>query len=176
MEQNHMFAILIMNGVGLFLGILCGVLSYRHQRKISKRKGLIWGFGCFFGWWLLFIAIIGIAEFEDESRKKSAFEDLEKSYENRGDKKHESYKNLELVLVTSSTKHSTYQYMYVANFNKKVTYKGKINISLIKNDKTVSKYTTGTITIKPGEKKEVKNDIDTNYFDSYSWHWDGELK
>jgi hypothetical protein len=171
-----MFAFMIMNGIGLCLGILCGILSYRHQRKISKRKGLMWGFGCFFGFVLAFNAMAGFAELEMQSRKKSAFEDLKEKYEARGDKNHESYQNLELVLVTSSTKHSTYQVMYVANFNKKVTYRGKIKISLIRDDKTVSKYTTDMITIKPGEKKQIKNDIDTNYFDSYSWRWDGELK
>lgn len=78
---------------------------------------------------------------------------MEKNNEERGNEE-ESFANLELSLKTDRNKGPDTHYIYVANFNKKVSFHGKVYIKTIVNNKIVDgEYTTKKITIK----KEKRN-------------------
>jgi hypothetical protein len=165
------------NGGALVLGLILGIAAYNHYRKINKKKGILWAIGCILTCVLFVNGIIKIVDIMDEQRKEKAFELLEETYEDRGDHENESYDNLELVVSPEKIKRFTSYNIYVANFNKQYTYKGKIKITIKnKKDKVVFTHVTETVTIKPGEKKEIENVNYDTWNPGYSWQWLGELK
>lgn len=165
------------NGGALVLGLILGIGAYKHYRKINKKKGVLWATGCILTCVLFVNGIIKIVDIMDEQRKEKAFELLEETNEDRGDHENESYDNLELVVSPEKIKRFTAYNIYVANFNKQYTYKGKIKITIKnKKDKVVFTHVTETVTIKPGEKKEIENVNYDTWNPGYSWQWLGELK
>jgi hypothetical protein len=177
MDKNEIIAFSVMNGVGLILGLIFGLGLYNHKSKISKAKGIMWGIGSFLACMIVFNGIIAFVEFMDQKRKESAFVELDERFESRGDENKESYKNLELVVSTEELKRTTYHNIYVANFNEKFTYHGKIKVKLLNKDEIIiTEHTTESITIKPGEKKEINSFEYDKWYYTYSWRWLGELK
>ncbi|MBH0171665.1 hypothetical protein [Fictibacillus sp. 18YEL24] len=162
----------------LMFGVFLAVGSFSYYKNLNQtKKGIYWAVGCIATCLLVINGIMAIVDLKDEHLKKEAFELLEETYEDRGDPKNESYKNLELVVTPEKVKRYTSYNIYVANFNKQSTYKGKVEITIRnKKDKKLFTHVTETITIKPGEKKEIKNTNYDTWNPGYSWKWLGELK
>lgn len=162
----------------LALGLILAISSFVHYKKLGRtRTGVYWAIGCIATCLLAMNGIMKVADAMDEHMKKEAFELLDERYEDRGDPNNESYKNLELVVNPEKIRSFTAYNFYVANFNKKYTYKGKIQITIRnKKDKKIFTHVTKSITIKPGEKKEIKNANYETWHPNYSWRWLGELK
>jgi hypothetical protein len=171
------FLVAAFNGGALVLGLILGFAAYNHYRKINKKKGILWAIGSILTCVLLVNGIIKIVDIMGEHRKETAFKILDETFEDRGDHENESYENLELVVSPEKVKRYTAYHIYVANFNKQYTYKGKIEIKIKnKKDKVVLTHTTETVTIKPGEKKELKSFTYETWNAGYSWKWIGELE
>jgi hypothetical protein len=170
--------VLYFNTGGLVFGIILGITSFNYYRKLNKtKKGVYWFIGCVATCLLFTNGIIKIVDIMDEHRKEEAFAELEEAFEDQGDHESESYDNLELVVTPEKIKRFTAYHIYVANFNKQYTYKGKIKITIKnKKDKEVFTHITETITIKPGEKKEIENVNYDTWNPGYSWQWLGKLK
>lgn len=165
--------------IGAFaFGLILAITSFNYYKKLGRtRTGLYWAIGCIATCLLVMNGIIKIVDMMDEHMKKEAFSLLEETYEDRGDPNNESFKNLELVVTPEKIKRFTAYHIYVANFNKQDTYKGEIEITIKnKKGKKVFTHVTETITIKPGEKKEIKNKNYDTWNPGYSWKWLGELK
>ncbi|MQR93620.1 hypothetical protein [Fictibacillus phosphorivorans] len=165
--------------IGAFaFGLILAITSFVHYKKLGRtRTGVYWAIGCIATCLLFINGIIKIVDIMDEHTKKQAFETLEETYHERGDHNNESFKNLEVVVIPEKGRGSAAYKIYAANFNKQYTYKGEIKIT-VKNrqEKKVFTHVTETVTLKPGEKKELKNTLyDTTHY-NYSWRWLGKLK
>jgi hypothetical protein len=167
---------LIMSGIGTFFGIFAAYFAYLKKSAVSKRSGWIWAIGSFIFCVVFFNVIMNFVNLSNDQRKEEAFSVMERQYEEKGEKNSESLKNLRLSIQTDSQTKSISHYIYVANFNEKQTYKGKVHVELIRDDEKVAEYTTKTLTLKPGEKQEVTFFKGPRKYDFYRWEWQGNLK
>ncbi|MGM0807393.1 MAG: hypothetical protein ACQET8_22055 [Bacillota bacterium] len=178
MDNDYLSGVFWFNIGAFAFGLILAISSFVHYKKLGrKRTGVYWAIGCIATCLLVMNGIIKVSDVMDEHMKKQAFETLEETYHERGDRNNESFKNLEVVVNSEKGRWSTAYNIYAANFNKQYTYKGKIEIT-VKNrqEKKVFTHVTETVTLKPGEKKELKNtNYDTTHY-SYSWRWLGKLK
>jgi uncharacterized membrane protein len=170
--------VLVFNSGALVLGIILGILSFNYYKKMNKKKvGIYWAIGCVVTCLFFVNGIIKIVAIMDEHTKENAFELLDERFAKRGDHENESYDNLELVVSPEKGKFSTDYNIYVANFNKQYTYKGKVKVTFKdKKDEVILIHTTEMVTIKPGEKKEIESASYKTWNPGYSWQWLGELK
>jgi hypothetical protein len=165
--------------IGAFVfGLILAITSFNYYKKLNRTlTGIYWAIGCIATCLLLVNGIIKVVDSMDEHMKKEAFETLHERYEDRGNPNNESYDNLELVVFPEKLKWSTSYNIFVANFNKQFTYTGKIKITIKnKDDNKVFTHVTETVTLEPGEKKEIKNTNYDTWHSGYSWRWLGELK
>jgi hypothetical protein len=170
--------IIFWNLLAFFLALIFAIGYYKKKKKekVSQIRAELWGTAVFIGVMIFFNGIILYANYSDEQRVKAAYTEMEKNNEERGKEEEESFANLELSHKTDKNKGPDTHYIYVANFNKKVSFHGKVYIKTIINNKIVDgEYTTKKITIKPGEKKQVDQFDGRSLYDSYSWEWKGEL-
>lgn len=165
---------IVVGSIGLFVAIS----AFIHYRKLNQTgRAIRWFIGSLTVCLIFVNGIIKVVEIMDEHMRKEAFELLDESFKERGDPNNESYDNLELVVTPDKNRSSTSYNIYVANFNKQYSYKGKIKITIRnKRDKKVFTHVMETITIKPGEKKEIENVNYDTWHPNYSWRWLGELK
>ncbi|MBY6038570.1 hypothetical protein KUV80_18200 [Fictibacillus nanhaiensis] len=165
--------------IGAFaFGLILAITSFNYYKKLNRMKtGVYWAIGCITICLLFVNGIIKVVDLMDENMKEGAFETLQERYEDRGDHKNESYDNLEVVVIPQKLKWSTSYNIYIGNFNKLYTYTGNVEITIWnKKDKKVFTHVTEKVTIKPGEKKEIKNVNYDTWHSGYSWKWLGELK
>jgi hypothetical protein len=178
MDNDYLSGVIWFNIGAFAFGLILAISSFNHFRKLGRtRTGLYWAIGCIATCLLFINAIIKIVDTMDNHMKNQAFETLEETYQERGDHNNESFKNLEVVVIPEKGRGSASYNIYAANFNKQYTYNGKIEIS-VKNrqEKKVFTHVTEAVTLKPGEKKELKNTLyDTTHY-SYSWRWLGNFK
>lgn len=167
---------LIMSGIGVVFGIISGYFAYIKKRRVSKRAGWLWAIGSFIFCLVFFNVIMTFANFSNDQRKDEAFSVMERQYEEKGEKSSESIKNLRLSVQTDSQSNTIDHYIYVANFNEKQTFNGKVHVELVRDDEIVAEYTTKTLTIKPGEKRGVTFFKGPRKYDFYRWEWQGNLK
>jgi hypothetical protein len=172
-----MWLIIFTNILAFILALIFGIGYYKKKKKekVSQIRAELWGTAVFIGVMIFFNGVIVYVNYSDEQRVKAAYTEMEKNNEERGNEE-ESFANLELSLKTDRNKGADTHYIYVANFNKKVSFHGKVYIKTIINNKIVDgEYTTKKITIKPGEKKQIDHFDGRSLYDSYSWEWKGEL-
>lgn len=173
----QVWLIIFWNLLAFILALIFGIGYYKKKKKekVSQIRAELWGTAVFIGVMVFFNGIILYVNYSDEQRVEAAYTEMEKNNEERGNEE-ESFANLELSLKTDKNKGQDTHYIYVANFNKKVSFHGKVYIKTIINNKIVDgEYTTKKITIKPGEKKQIDQFDGTSLYDSYSWEWKGEL-
>ncbi|MET3730265.1 hypothetical protein ABID52_003906 [Fictibacillus halophilus] len=178
MDNDYLSGVIWFNIGAFSFGLILAISSFVHYKKLGRtRTGVYWAIGCIATCLLVMNGIIKVSDVMDEHMKKEAFELLNERYEDRGDPNNESYDNLEVVVTPDKLRSSTSYNIYVANFNKQYSYKGKIKITIRnKKDKKVFTHVTESITIKPGEKKEIENALYDTWHPNYSWKWLGELK
>lgn len=172
-----MWLIIFWNLLALILGLLFGISLYKKKKKENgELKGKIWGVGVFVIIMIFFNGVIFYTDFIDERRENSAFKDMEESYKENGVPNQESYKNLKLSIKTYKLSQKRKYAVYVANFNDRVSFNGKVTIVVKDDNDKVGEITTKQITLKPGEKMMIDSYNGPNYYDEYSWKWIGALK
>jgi hypothetical protein len=167
---------LIMNAIGIILGLVLGYGYFKSKSTISKKKGWTWAIGSFIVCVVFFNVITTFVNVSNDNRNDQAVEDMKQQYEEKGNKNSDTFKNLRISIQTEEQKRTIDHYIYVANYNKNQTFKGKVHVELMRDDKKVAEHTTEMITLKPGEKKEVTFFKGPRKYDSYKWQWQGELK
>ncbi|MCM3719813.1 hypothetical protein [Fictibacillus phosphorivorans] len=170
-----LWLIIIGNLVALILAIIFGVGIYKRKKAEGKR-GEIWGIGVFLGIMLFFNGVVVYTDMGNDRREKSAFNEMEQRYKSEGDQDQESFNNLKITIRTHGIKKTTYHSVYVANFNNKKSFHGKISVKLLENGERVGDFTSEKITIEPGAKFKVDTFTGTQFYDEYSWKWIGELE
>ncbi|MBH0167581.1 hypothetical protein IHV12_21980 [Fictibacillus sp. 7GRE50] len=173
----QLWLIIFCNLLAIFLGLIFGIGFYKKKRnEIGDTKGKILGISIFVFVMIFFNGILVYTDFKDEQREKSALSEMEMNYKENGVSNQESYKNLNLAVRTYSINKKKYYEVYVSNFNKKVTFTGKVLITVKDDKEKVGEITTEKITLKPGEKMMIDSYTGPKYYDEYSWKWIGELK